>query len=163
MSSLYEIPFNKLNGQETSLAEYKGKVMLIVNTATECGLSGQFEDLETLWNTYSHTDFVVLGFPCNQFANQEPLSNENMEQSCKLNFWVTFPLFAKIDVNGDNTHPLYTFLKWEKAWMLGDAIKWNFTKFLIDREGNVVERYAPTTGPLSLKDDIEKLIYKTAV
>ncbi len=156
--TLYEIPFRKSNGEETTLAQYKWKVLLIVNTATQCGLSGQFEDLETLWNTYSHDDVMILGFPCNQFMNQEPEADETMESVCKLNFWVTFPLFAKIEVNGGNTHPLYTFLKWEKWGMLGDEIKWNFTKFLIDREGNVIDRYAPTTNPLSMKADIEKLI-----
>lgn len=158
MSSLYDIPFHKTNGEELTLKHYEWKVLLIVNTATKCGLSGQFEDLESLWNTYSHDDFVVLGFPCNQFAGQEPESNETIENVCKINFWVTFPLFAKIDVNGETTHPLYQYLKNAKGWILGEAIKWNFTKFLVDREGNVIERYAPTTNPLSIKGDIEKLL-----
>ena len=156
--TLYEIPVKKPNGEEITLAEYKGKVLIIVNTATQCGLSGQFEDLETLWNTYSHDDFMILGFPCNQFAWQEPETDENMASVCKLNFGVTFPLFAKLEVNGEGTHPLYQYLKSEQWGILGDAIKWNFTKFLIDREGNVVERYAPTTSPFSMKGDIEKLI-----
>lgn len=158
MNPLYNISVKKSNGEEISLSDYQGKVLLIVNTATKCGLAPQFEELETLWNTYPHDDLMILGFPCNQFMNQEPETDETMATACKLNFWVTFPLFAKIDVNGDNTHPLYQFLKWEKWGILGDAIKWNFTKFLIDREWNVIERYAPTTTPLSMKWDIEKLI-----
>jgi glutathione peroxidase len=109
--NIYEIPFKKANGEELTLAEYQGKVLLIVNTATKCGLSGQFEELETLWNTYPHEDFMVLGFPCNQFMNQEPETDENMASACKLNFGVTFPLFAKLEVNGANTHPLYQHLK----------------------------------------------------
>lgn len=157
---LYKLSVKKTTGETISLEEYKWKVLLIVNTATKCGLAPQFEELETLWNTYSHDDFMILGFPCNQFANQEPETNESMMASCKINFWVTFPLFAKIDVNGTNTDPLYRYLKWEKGGILGDAIKWNFTKFLIDREWNVIDRYAPTTWPLSLREDIEKLIAK---
>jgi glutathione peroxidase len=158
MTSLYNISVKKPNGEETSLTNYAWKVLLIVNTATKCGLAPQFEELETLWNTYSHDDFMILGFPCNQFLNQEPETNETMEIACKLNFWVTFPIFAKIDVNGSNTHPLYQFLKEEKWWIFGDDIKWNFTKFLIDRAWQVIERYAPTTSPLSMKGDIEKII-----
>ncbi len=156
--NLYDISIQKPTGETISLSDYQWKVLLIVNTATKCGLAPQFLELETLWNTYSHNDFMVLGFPCNQFMDQEPETDETMVGTCNLNFGVTFPLFAKIDVNGDSAHPLYAYLKWEKWGILGDAIKWNFTKFLIDREGNVVERYAPTTSPLSLKDDIEKLI-----
>ena len=157
MTSLYNIPVKKTNGEEISLDQYKWKVLLIVNTATKCGLAPQFEELETLWNTYSHDNFVVLGFPCNQFLGQEPETDETVESVCKLNFWVTFPLFAKIEVNGENTHPLYQYLKWAKGGILGDEIKWNFAKFLIDWEGNVVERYAPTTSPLSIQEDIETL------
>ncbi len=156
--NLYDIDVKKPNGETVSLNDYKWKVLLIVNTATKCGLAPQFEELETLWNTYSHDDLMILGFPCNQFADQEPETDATMTQVCQMNFGVTFPLFAKIDVNGDNTHPLYQFLKSEKSGILGDAIKWNFTKFLVDREWNVVDRYAPTTTPLSMKADIEKLI-----
>lgn len=157
-TSIYDIDIVKTNHETLSMESYRGKVLLIVNTATQCGLTPQLEDLETLWNTYSHDDFMVLGFPCNQFANQEPETDETVEQVCKVNYGVTFPLFAKIEVNGAGTHPLYQFLKWEKWGILGDEIKWNFTKFLIDREGNVIERYAPTTSPLSIKGDIEKLL-----
>lgn len=156
--NIYDIPVKKPNWETVSMSEYKWKVLLIVNTATKCGLAPQFEELETLWNTYSHDDFMVLGFPCNQFMNQEPETDASMTEACKINFWVTFPLFAKIDVNGENTHPLYQFLKSQKWGILGDAIKWNFAKFLVDREWTVVERYAPTTTPLTLKKDIEKLI-----
>jgi len=156
--NLYDILVKKPNGEEISLSNYKWKVLLIVNTATKCGLAPQFTELEALWNTYSHDDVMILGFPCNQFANQEPETDETMVNVCKMNFWVTFPLFAKIDVNGDNTHPLYQFLKWEKWGIFGDDIKWNFTKFLIDRRWNVIERYAPTTTPLSMGEDIENLI-----
>jgi glutathione peroxidase len=158
MNSLYDIEIAKTNGESITLEAYKGKVILIVNTATKCGLTPQLEELETLWSTFSHEEFVVLGFPCNQFANQEPETNETVEAVCKLNYGVTFPLFAKIEVNGENSHPLYQFLKWEKGGIFGDDIKWNFTKFLIDKEGNVIERYAPTTTPLSFKSDIEKLL-----
>ena len=157
---LYNISVKKLDGEMISLSEYKWKVLLIVNTATKCGLAPQFEELETLWNTYSHDDFIILGFPCNQFANQEPEHNNTMAAVCRMNFGVTFPIFAKIDVNGDNTHPLYQYLKLEAWGILWDDIKWNFTKFLIDREWNVVDRYAPTTTPLSMKGDIEMWIEK---
>ena len=160
MSSLYDISVQKPNGDTVSMSQYKWKVLLIVNTATKCGLAPQFEELEELWNTYSHEDFMVLGFPCNQFLNQEPETNETVEQVCKMHFGVTFPLFAKIDVNGDHTHPLYQFLKSKKGWFWNRSIKWNFTKFLIDTEWNVIERYAPTISPKSLNDTIAKLINK---
>jgi glutathione peroxidase len=111
MNSIYDIEISKTNGEIITLEPHKGKVLLIVNTATKCGLTPQLEELETLWNTFSHDDFMVLGFPCNQFANQEPETNETVEQVCKLNYGVTFPLFAKIEVNGENTHPIYTYLK----------------------------------------------------
>ena len=158
MNSLYDITVQKLNGETVSMSEYRGKVLLIVNTATKCGLAPQFEELEELWNTYPHEDFMVLGFPCNQFLGQEPETNETVEQVCKMNFGVTFPLLAKIDVNGANTHPLYQFLKSKKGWFWNRSIKWNFTKFLIDQEWNVVERYAPTVKPKSITDTIAKLI-----
>ena len=160
MQTLYDIPFKKTNGEETSLVPYKGKVILIVNTATKCGLAPQFEWLEQLWNTYSHDDFVIIGFPCNQFADQEPETDTSMESVCKLNFGVTFPLMAKLDVNGPTTHPLYTYLKKKKWGLFSSTIKWNFTKFLIDREGNVIKRYAPTIQPESLQKDIKTLVEK---
>lgn len=157
-TSIYNISVKKTNGEEISLSEYRWKVLLIVNTATKCGLAPQFEELETLWNAYSHDDFMVLGFPCNQFLSQEPETNETMASVCQINFWVTFPLFAKLDVNGENTHPLYRYLKSQQGWFWSRSIKWNFTKFLIDREWNVIRRYAPTVSPLSIQGDIEKLI-----
>ena len=157
-TSIYDISVRKSNGEEISLSAYRGKVILIVNTATKCGLAPQFEELETLHNTYPHDDFVVLGFPCNQFLGQEPETDETMESVCQMNFWVTFPLFAKLEVNGANTHPLYRYLKSKKGWFWNRSIKWNFTKFLIDREWNAIERYAPTVSPLSIQGDIERLI-----
>ena len=158
MNSLYDIAVQKANGDTISMSEYRGKVLLIVNTATKCGLAPQFEELEELYQTYSHDDFMVLGFPCNQFLGQEPETNETVEQVCKMNFGVTFPLFAKIDVNGSHTHPLYQFLKSKKGWFWNRSIKWNFTKFLIDQEGNVIERYAPVIKPTSISESIAKLI-----
>lgn len=158
MHSLYDIEIAKTNGDTIKMETYKGKVLLIVNTATKCGLTPQLEELETLWNTYSHDDFMVLGFPCNQFAWQEPETNETVEAVCKLNYGVTFPLFAKIEVNWANAHPLFVHLKAAKWGIFSDDIKWNFGKFLVDKNGEVVERYAPTTGPLSIKEDIEKLL-----
>ncbi len=160
MSSIYDITVQKTNGETISMSEYKWKVLLIVNTATKCGLAPQFEELEELWNTYPHDEFVVLGFPCNQFLGQEPETNETVEQVCQMNFGVTFPLFAKIDVNGKNTHPLFQYLKSKTRWFWKRRISWNFTKFLIDQEWNLVERYAPTVSPKSLKDTIEKLLDK---
>ena len=157
--NIYDLSVNKANGEQVSLSSYQWKVILIVNTATKCGLAPQFEELEALWQQYDHDKFVVLGFPCGQFANQEPWNNDEVQQTCKINFWVTFPLFAKLDVNGDNAHPLYRYLKSQKGGWFSDAIKWNFTKFLIDREGKVVARYSPTTKPSALKKDIEKLIW----
>ncbi len=158
--TIYNIPVKRVNWEVISLSEYRWKVLLIVNTATKCSLAHQFEELETLWNNYSHNDFIVLGFPCNQFMNQEPETDSSMIETCKINFWVTFPLFAKIDVNGEDTHPLYQYLKSQKWWLFSDAIKWNFTKFLIDRNWNIMERYSPTTSPLDIKNDIEKLLKK---
>ena len=156
--SVHDFSVQKPNGETISLKEYSGKVLLIVNTATKCGLAPQFEELEILWNTYSHDDVMILGFPCNQFMNQEPETDKTMATACKLNFWVTFPLIAKIDVNRDNTHPLYQYLKEAKKGLLGsEAIKWNFTKFLVDKNGTVINRYAPATKPESLEVDI--LIY----
>ncbi len=156
--SVHDFSVQKPNGETISLKEYSGKVLLIVNTATKCGLAPQFEWLEELWNTFPHETFAVLGFPCAQFANQEPETNETVEQACKINFGVTFPLFAKIEVNGTKTHPLYQYLKSQKWGWFSSAIKWNFTKFLIDQDGNVIARYAPTVLPKDIKKDIEKLL-----
>lgn len=145
-------------GKELSMASFKGKVVLVVNTATKCGLAPQFDGLEKLHQTYKDKGLVVLGFPCNQFQDQEPETNNTMEESCRINFGVTFQLTEKIDVNGENTHPIYAYLKKEKGGFLGSKIKWNFTKFLINKEGKVVERYAPTTKPAKIEKDIERLL-----
>lgn len=154
----YDFKANKMNGQEVSMSDYKGKVVLVVNTASKCGLTPQFEGLEALYKEYKNQGLDILGFPCNQFANQEKGSNEEIHEFCQLNYGVSFTMFEKIDVNGNNAHPLYKYLKNEVKGLLGKEIKWNFTKFLIDSEGNVVKRYAPTVEPLKIKYDIENLL-----
>jgi glutathione peroxidase len=148
-----------LQDEPVSLCQFSGKVLLLVNTASECGYTPQYEGLEKLYRRYHDRGFVVLGFPANDFGGQEPGSNKDIAQFCRLNYGVTFPMFAKVDVNGDKTAPLYKWLKKEQPGILGsEAIKWNFTKFLIDRKGNVVARFAPKDPPESLQDDIEKLL-----
>lgn len=154
----YNFKANKMNGQEISMSDYKGKVVLVVNTASKCGLTPQFEGLEALYKEYKDQGLEILGFPCNQFANQEKGSNEEIHEFCQLNYGVSFTMFEKIDVNGKNAHPLYKYLKNEAKGLLSKEIKWNFTKFLIDSEGNIVKRYAPTVEPLKIKDDIENLL-----
>lgn len=156
--NIYDFKFKKINGEEINMSDYKGKVILIVNTATKCGLAGQFNTLEELNIKYKDEGLVVLGFPCNQFANQEKGNDDEINNVCKLNFGVTFTLSSKIDVNGDNADPIYKYLKSVKKGMFSENIKWNFTKFLIDKEGNVYKRYAPTTKPQSLEKDILKLL-----
>jgi glutathione peroxidase len=162
-TSIDESPFYKLkaegiDGEEISMDRYKGKVVLVVNTASKCGLTPQYEGLEKLYKMYKDKGLVILGFPCNQFSNQEPGTNTDIAEFCSLNYGVSFQMFSKIDVNGADTHPVYKFLKSQKGGTLGDDIKWNFTKFLIDKEGNVVNRFAPTSKPESLTEDIEKLL-----
>jgi len=147
-------------GKPINMADFKGKSVLIVNTATQCGLTPQFEGLEVLHQKYKNQGLVVLGFPCNQFANQEPLTNESMEETCKINHGVTFQLTEKIDVNGTNTHPIFKYLKGKLGGLLGSRIKWNFTKFLITPDGKPYKRYAPTTKPEKIENDIKKLIGK---
>jgi glutathione peroxidase len=156
--SIYQFTVKTADGSERSLRDFEGDALLIVNTATKCGLAPQFEGLEALYQAYKDRGFTVIGFPCNQFANQEPGTDEEVQQSCRMNFGVTFPLMAKIDVNGKNEDPLYTFLKKEQGGLLGNAIKWNFTKFLVDRKGNVVKRYEPTKDPADIAADIEVLL-----
>ena len=154
--TLYDFSAQRLNGDPQNFDAYRGKVLLIVNTASECGFTPQYTGLEELYRRFKDREFIVLGFPCNQFGAQEPGDAEAIAQFCQTSFDVTFPLFAKIDVNGDNAHPLYTWLKHEAAGILGtEAIKWNFTKFLIDREGKVVHRYAPATRPDELLEAVE--------
>jgi glutathione peroxidase len=145
-----------INGQEISLSQYKGKVLLIVNVASKCGFTPQYKGLEELFKEYKD-QVVVLGFPCNQFGAQEPGDENEIKNFCSLNYDVSFPLYAKVDVNGKNAHPLFNFLKSEKPGILGiEAIKWNFTKFLVDKEGKVVKRYAPNDTPEKIKQDLEK-------
>ncbi|WP_024615270.1 glutathione peroxidase [Clostridium sp. Ade.TY] len=156
--NFYNFSANDMSGKEINMKEYKGKVVLIVNTASKCGFTPQFEELENLYKKYKEQGFEILGFPCNQFKNQDPNNNEQINNFCKLNYGVTFKMFEKIDVNDDSAHPLYKFLKNEKSGIWGKKIKWNFTKFLIDREGNVVDRFSPTTKPSNMKKYIEKLL-----
>ncbi len=158
MTTLSDFTANTLTGQEQDLAAYAGKVVLVVNTASKCGLTPQFEGLENLYEKYVDEGLVVLGFPCNQFAGQDPGTADEIGEFCTKNYGVTFPMFEKIDVNGDDAHPLYKWLKSEKGGMLGDAIKWNFAKFLIGKDGQVIKRYAPTTAPDKLASDIEKAL-----
>jgi glutathione peroxidase len=157
--SVYDFTAEALNGQVKPLSEYRGKVLLIVNTASQCGFTPQYKGLEALYKQYGESGLVVLGFPCNQFGAQEPGSAQEISQFCELNFGVSFPLFAKIDVNGADAHPLYQFLKSEKSGILGtEAIKWNFTKFLVNRQGKVKGRFAPSTTPAELGPELEKLL-----
>lgn len=156
--SIYQFNAQTIDHKEKSLEDYKGKVVLIVNTATKCGLKNQFNSLETLYQKYKDEGFVVLGFPSNQFLNQEPGTDEEVSQACQLNFGVTFPLFSKVNVNGKNAHPLFRYLTIEQSSLLGGTIKWNFTKFLIDREGHLVSRFAPKTKPETFEKDIVKLL-----
>lgn len=157
--SIYTQIFTTTEGKEISFSDYANKVLLIVNTATKCGLSGQFVELETLHIKYKDKGLVVIGFPCDQFMGQEPESNETVAGVCLINFGVTFTLSQKIDVNGENTHPLFAYLKKElPGGLLGDSVKWNFTKFLVDKEGKPYKRYAPTDAPLSMEEDIIQLL-----
>lgn len=160
MASIYSFSAEPLGGGEpVSLEQYAGKVLLIVNTASECGFTPQYAGLQKLHETYAARGLDVLGFPCNQFGKQEPGDAAQIGSFCEKNFGVTFPMFAKIDVNGANAHPLYRWLTDEAPGLLGiEAIKWNFTKFLVDRDGNVVKRYAPLTKPEAIEADIEKLL-----
>ena len=160
--TVYEFSVETLDGRATGLADFKGKVLLIVNTASQCGFTPQYAGLEALYQRYKESGLEVLGFPCNQFGAQEPGTAADIGAFCDRNYGVSFSMFAKIDVNGEKAHPLYRFLKKEKPGLLGplggSAIKWNFTKFLVDRSGKVVARYASTTKPESLAKDIEKLL-----
>ena len=159
MSTIHDFSAKAITGEEVSLGDYRGKVLLIVNTASRCGFTPQYDGLEKLHQELSPRGFAVLGFPCNQFGAQEPGDEAEIRNFCSLNYNITFPMFAKVEVNGAGAHPIFAFLKSEKSGLLGlEAIKWNFTKFLVDQQGRVVERYAPTTTPASLKRDIEALL-----
>jgi glutathione peroxidase len=156
--SFYDITVKDMSGSDVSLSQYKGKVVLVVNTATGCGFTPQYSGLQKLYDAYKDKGFVILDFPCNQFAGQAPGTVEEIHSFCTLNYGTTFPRFAKIDVNGKNESTLYKFLKKQKGDTLGPRIKWNFTKFLIDREGNVVNRFAPADTPESFEKDILALL-----
>lgn len=157
--TIHEFTAKTLSGKDQSLADYKGKVVLIVNTASKCGFTPQYAGLEELYEKYKDRGFVILGFPCNQFGAQEPGTETQIQEFCQLNYGVKFPMFGKIDVKGDNAHPLYKYLTSEKPGILGlEAIKWNFTKFLVDKNGNAVKRYAPNTDPKDIAADIEKML-----
>jgi glutathione peroxidase len=155
MTDVYEIEVTNIQGEKTSLAPYRGKLMLIVNVASKCGFTSQYDGLEELHKKYGDRGLAVLGFPCNQFGNQEPGTEEQIMEFCRLNHGVTFPLFAKIEVNGKNAHPLFVYLKSQRPGLLGsEAIKWNFTKFLVDRDGEVVARFPPSTTPAAIGEEI---------
>ncbi|MDE1937207.1 glutathione peroxidase [Bradyrhizobium sp.] len=158
MGSIYDFSAKSLAGEETPLKQFEGKVLLVVNTASACGFTPQYKGLEALQQKYAERGFSVLGFPCNQFGRQEPGTAVEIEEFCATNYAVSFPMFDKIEVNGSSAHPLYQYLRREKSGLLGSAIKWNFTKFLVDRSGKVVGRYAPTTTPEQLTRDIEALL-----
>jgi glutathione peroxidase len=159
MGGIYDFTVKDIHGKSVKLDKYKGKPLLIVNTASKCGFTPQYKGLEALYEKLHGKGLEILGFPCNQFGEQEPGSEAEIEQFCELNYGVTFPMFSKIDVNGDKAAPLYKYLKKEKPGLMGsEAIKWNFTKFLVDRNGKVLERYAPNTEPAAIAGDIEKLL-----
>jgi glutathione peroxidase len=156
MSSVYDFSARDIDGHERPLADWRGKVLLVVNVASKCGFTPQYAGLEALWRRYRDRGLVVMGFPCDQFGHQEPGDEAEIRDFCTLNYNVDFPMFAKVEVNGGQAHPLWSWLKDEKGGFLGiDAIKWNFTKFLVGRDGKVVKRYAPTDTPESLAKDIE--------
>ncbi|WP_372773443.1 glutathione peroxidase [Mangrovibacterium sp.] len=158
METIYEFSAKSLQGKEVDFSEFKGKVVVVVNTASKCGFTPQYASLEQLYQKYKEQGLVILGFPCNQFGNQEPGSSKDIEKGCAINYGVSFRMFEKIDVNGKNQHPLYRFLKDKQSGLLGSRIKWNFTKFLIDRNGIPVKRFAPITNPSKMEQDILELL-----
>jgi glutathione peroxidase len=158
MAGVYDFSVTSLDGEDIALKRFEGQVLLIVNTASKCGFTPQYHGLEQLYRELSPRGFAVLGFPCNQFGAQEPGDAKEIAEFCETKYEVSFPMFAKIDVNGSGAHPLYKYLKGAKSGLLGSSIKWNFTKFLVDRTGRVVARHAPTAAPQGLKKDIEALL-----
>ncbi|HVM32913.1 MAG TPA: glutathione peroxidase [bacterium] len=157
--SFYDLKADSIRGQEVPLSHHRGKALLVVNVASQCGFTPQYKGLEALYRKYKDRGFEVLGFPCNQFGAQEPGSAEEIQQFCELNFGVTFPLFAKVDVNGEKAHPVFVYLKGQLPGVLGsEAIKWNFTKFLVDRQGTPVKRYSSADSPESIEADLEKIL-----
>lgn len=154
----YDLEAKLLNGQTKSMADYAGKTVMVVNTASKCGLTPQYEGLENLYQKYKDDGLVILGFPCNQFGNQEPGDANDIEEFCQVNYGVSFPIFEKIEVNGRNTHPVFKYLKSKLGGLLGSSIKWNFTKFVVDKNGKPVKRFAPTTKPEAMEDYIKKML-----
>jgi len=157
-ANFYDFKATSLQGKEVSMENYKGKVVLVVNTASKCGLTPQYEGLEQLYKDFKDKGLVILGFPCNQFGKQEPGSEKEISEGCLINYGVSFPMFSKIDVNGENAHPIYKYLKKELKGFPGSEIKWNFGKFLIDKQGTPYKRFSPFTVPSKLRADIEKLL-----
>ncbi len=160
MSEFHDLKATRLNGDEESLSAYEGKVVLVVNTASKCGFTPQYEGLEKLYQTYHKDGLEILGFPCNQFGSQEPGGVEEIEQTCFVNYGVSFPMFAKVEVNGPNAHPVFSFLKRRLSGLLGGWIKWNFTKFLVGRDGQPIKRFAPAVTPESLEPEIRAALGK---
>ena len=158
MAKIYDFKALNDKGEEVDFSQYEGKVLMIVNTASKCGFTPQYDGLEDLYKRYKDLGLEIVGFPCDQFAHQEPGSNEEIAEFCRLNHGVTFPLMSKIEVNGDNAHPIYKYLKSVARGIFGSAIKWNFTKFLISRDGTVIKRYAPTVTPAAMEKDIKKML-----
>jgi len=159
MTTVYDFSAKSIDGKNRKLSDYEGKVLLVVNTASKCGFTPQYKGLEEVYKKYKDKGFSVLGFPSNQFGEQEPGPDSEIAEFCEMNFGVTFPLFSKVDVNGEQAHPLYKYLTSEKKGLLGsEAIKWNFTKFLVGKDGKVIDRYAPTTKPQDIERDIEKAL-----
>ncbi|WP_423156702.1 glutathione peroxidase [Staphylococcus saprophyticus] len=158
MMTIYDIEVQKPNGDAYKLDAYKNKVMLIVNTASECGFTPQFEGLQALYDKYKDQDFIILGFPCNQFGGQEPGTGEEATQNCKINYGVSFPMHEKIDVKGEQQHPLFKYLTEAQNGFFNEKIKWNFTKFLVDKNGDVVQRFSPQKKPSQLESEIEALL-----
>lgn len=157
--NFYDFEAKKLNGQEASMADFKGKTVIVVNTASKCGLTPQYEGLEKLYSKYKEQGLVILGFPCNQFANQESGNSDEIAEFCQVNYGVSFPMFDKIDVNGKDAHPIFKYLKSElKGGILGSKIKWNFTKFIIDKNGNPVKRFSPVTTPEKMESYIQQIL-----
>lgn len=157
-TSIYNFSANKLNGQKTDLKEYEGKTIVVVNTASKCGLTPQYEGLEKLYKNYKDKGLVVLGFPCNQFGNQEKGTSDDIQEFCQVNYGVSFPMFEKIEVNGKNTHPVFKYLKSELGGFLGSKIKWNFTKFVIDKNGKPLKRFSPATKPEKMEAYLKKIL-----
>jgi glutathione peroxidase len=156
--NFYEFEANKLNGESSKMDEYKGKTVIVVNTASKCGLTPQYEGLEKMYSKYKDKGLVILGFPCNQFGKQEPGGADDIQEFCQVNYGVSFPMYEKVDVNGELAHPIFKYLKSELGGFLGSKIKWNFTKFVIDKDGKPLKRFAPTTKPESMEAYIEKII-----